>query len=293
MRWHALVLVSLLPAIAPAHAAALDRNDVEFASPGGKPLLLDLHVPDGAGPFAAAIIVHGGGFDMGDKRTFVGPLFPLLTDAGFAWFTVNYRLAPDYKITDAIEDVRSAVAWVRAHAAEYRVDPSRLALIGESAGGYLVGYVGADETPASRVAAVVDFYGPSDLVSIRVQRALYAQRFDAAKAAMHASRTGGLRYYGVERMDAAGHTRLESLSPIDHVHAGMPAFLLIHGDADEQVPYEQSPAFCDAIAAAGASCRLLTVPGGRHGMMNWEKDPAQAVWKPEMIAWLRWALAPR
>ncbi len=274
-------------ALAPCRAAALDRNDVPFASPGGRQLLLDLHVPDGPGPFAAAIIVHGGGFDMGDKRTFVGPLFPLLTDAGFAWFTVNYRLAPDYKIGDAIDDVRSAVAWVRAHAAGYHVDPARLALIGESAGGYLAGYVGANETPDTRVAAVVDFYGPSDLVSIRVTRALYPQRFDTAKAALHASRTGGLKYFGVDQLDAAGRARLESLSPIGHVHAGMPAFLLIHGDADEQVPYEQSPAFCDAIVRAGASCRLLTIPAGRHGMTSWENDPAKSLWKPEMIAWLK------
>lgn len=66
--------------------ASLDRKDVEFARPGGKPLLLDLHVPDGRGPFPAAILIHGGGFDEGSRSTNVRPLFDLLSDAGFAWY---------------------------------------------------------------------------------------------------------------------------------------------------------------------------------------------------------------
>jgi acetyl esterase len=75
-------------------AAPIDKKDVEFARPGGKPLLLDLHVPDGAGPFPAAILVHGGGFDEGSRSTNVRPLFDPLSEAGFAWFTIDYRLAP-------------------------------------------------------------------------------------------------------------------------------------------------------------------------------------------------------
>ena len=63
---------------------ALDLKDVEYAKPGGKPVLLDLHVPDGPGLFPAAILVHGGGFDEGSKSTNVRPLFEVLADAGFA-----------------------------------------------------------------------------------------------------------------------------------------------------------------------------------------------------------------
>ena len=81
--------LAIIPALACAAilwAAPLDNKDVEYARPGGKPLLLDLHVPDGAGPFAAVILIHGGGFDEGSKSTNVRPLFDPLTDAGFAWF---------------------------------------------------------------------------------------------------------------------------------------------------------------------------------------------------------------
>ncbi len=99
-------------------AAALDQKDVEYARPDGKPVLLDLHVPDGPGPFPAAILIHGGGFDEGSKSTNVRPLFDVLANAGYAWFSIDYRMAPEFRFPQAIEDVNSAIKWVKANAAE-------------------------------------------------------------------------------------------------------------------------------------------------------------------------------
>src|SRR5580693_5298746 len=82
-------------------AAANDQKDVEYANPCGKSLNLDLHIPDGPGPFPAAILVHGGGFDEGSKSTNVRPLFDPLAEAGFAWFSIDYRLAPEFKFPNA------------------------------------------------------------------------------------------------------------------------------------------------------------------------------------------------
>jgi acetyl esterase/lipase len=93
MRYFALTFVLAAALI----AAPLDKKDVEYARPDGKPVLLDLHVPDGPGPFPAAILVHGGGFDEGSKSTNTKPLFQPLADAGFAWFSIDYRLAPAAK----------------------------------------------------------------------------------------------------------------------------------------------------------------------------------------------------
>src|ERR1700722_11000879 len=81
--------------------AAMDQRDVEYARPGGRPVLLDLHVPDGPGPFPAAILIHGGGFDEGSKSTNVKPLFEPLANAGFAWFSIDYRLAPQFHFPEA------------------------------------------------------------------------------------------------------------------------------------------------------------------------------------------------
>src|SRR5213078_543255 len=100
-----------------ALAAAADQKDVEYARPGGKPLLLDLHVPDGAGPFPAAILIHGGGFDEGSKSTNPRPLMQPLADAGFAWFSMDYRLAPAAHLKEGYEDVQSAIKWLKANAA--------------------------------------------------------------------------------------------------------------------------------------------------------------------------------
>src|SRR5437588_5668360 len=138
-----------------AAAFGVEQNDVEFARPGGVPLALDLKVPDGDGPFPVAIIVHGGSFSHGNKRSYVTPLFDALSNAGFAWFTINYRLAPDYQFPAAFDDVESAVLWVKGNAAKYHVDERRIALIAESAGGYLVAYAGTLPNPGAHVAAVV------------------------------------------------------------------------------------------------------------------------------------------
>ena len=265
-------------------AAPLDRKDVEYAHPGGKPVLLDLHVPDGAGPFPAAILVHGGGFDEGSKSTNVRPLFDPLANAGFAWFSIDYRLAPQFHQPQATEDLDSAIRWVKANAAEYHVDPSKIALIGESAGGYLVNYAGTHETPATRVAAVVDFYGPVDYGKLAELR-----RFNMTAIDRHAANGSGIHFFGVDRLDPEGLAKLRSISPLFAVHKGMPPFLCIHGTKDDQVVYEQSTAMCEAMHKVGARCELITIEGGGHGMSGWRK-PEMQHWKPETIAGLKQTL---
>ena len=95
---------------------ALDQKDVEYGRPQGHALLLDLHVPEGAGPFPAAILVHGGGFDGGSKGTNVRPLFDVLANAGFAWFSIDYRMAPEFRFPQAKEDMEGAIRWLKENA---------------------------------------------------------------------------------------------------------------------------------------------------------------------------------
>jgi acetyl esterase len=262
-----------------------DKQGVEFAHPGGKALLLDLHVPDGAGPFPAAILVHGGGFDQGSRSTNVRPLFGPLADAGFAWFSIDYRMAPEFRFAQANEDMNSAIRWVKANAAKYHVDPSKIALIGESAGGLLVNYAATHETPETRVAVVVDFYGPVDYAKLALQRRDHPELFNMASINKHMSDGGGIRFFGVEQLDAAGLAKLRAISPLFAVHKGMAPFLCIHGNKDDQVSYDQSPAFCDAMHKSGVRCDLVTIEGGGHGMSSW-RAPEMQHWKVEMLAWL-------
>src|SRR4051812_31087651 len=118
----------LLLCVATVYGAAIDQKDVEYTRPGGKSVKLDLHVPDGSGPFPAAILIHGGGFDEGSKSTNTRPLFDVLANAGIAWFSIDYRMAPEFRFAQATEDVVSAIKWLKANAASYHVDSSRIAL---------------------------------------------------------------------------------------------------------------------------------------------------------------------
>ena len=282
--WRSGILV--LTCAASLSAAALDRKDVEYGRPNGKPLLLDLHVPDGAGPFPAAILIHGGGFDQGSKSTNVRPLFDPLAEAGFAWFSIDYRMAPEFRFPEASADVATAIRWLKTHAAEYHVNASKVALIGESAGGFLVNYAGTHETPDTKIAAVVDMYGPVDYGKLAEERRDHPERFNMTSINRHAANGGGIHFFGAEQLDAAGLAKLHSISPIFAVHKGMPPFLCIHGTKDDQVSYSQTVEMCDAMHKVGAKCEIVTIEGGGHGMSGWKADDMQH-WKPEMLAWLK------
>ena len=282
---------TLLLAISCAIAAAAptDRQNVEYGHPGETALLLDLHIPDGPGPFPAAILIHGGGFDEGSKSTNVRPLFEPLAGAGFAWFSIDYRMAPKFKFADTKEDVSAAIVWVKANAKKYRVDPARIALIGESAGGWLVNYAGTHETPETKVAAVVDFYGPVDYGRLALERREHPERFNMASINRHAANGGGIHFFGVDVLDDGGLKKLWSVAPLAAVHKGMPPFLCIHGTRDDQVSYDQTTIFLEAMRRAGVPCELITIDGGGHGMSGW-KAPEMQHWKAEMITWLKMAL---
>ncbi|MFZ3341163.1 MAG: alpha/beta hydrolase, partial [Terriglobales bacterium] len=156
----------LLMAAMDLRASGRSYADVEYSRPSGYSLQLDAHIPAGHGPFPAVIIVHGGAWVTGDRKRSVAPLFQPLSNAGFAWFSISYRLANviDSKtiptiaasaalLGGAVDDVRSAVAYVRTHAAEYNIDPNRIALVGESAGAQLSAVAALKPWPNGAVQA--------------------------------------------------------------------------------------------------------------------------------------------
>ena len=131
-----LATLSLFMPTVFAESAPISRNGIEYSKAAGVPLYMDAGIPEDAGSFPAAIIVHGGGWVRGNRRTDVAPLFNPLLEAGIAWFSIDYRLTNDIAQFGAgIEDVQNAIRYVKSHAAEFRIDPRRIALIGESAGG--------------------------------------------------------------------------------------------------------------------------------------------------------------
>ena len=259
----------LLMLVATARAEL--KTDIEFSRPGGVSLTLDAFVPEGQGPFATCILVHGGGFTGGDKTSFIKPLFEPLSQAGFTWFTINYRLAPTNRFPACVEDAETAIRWVKAHAKEYKVDPKRIAIIGESAGGHIVSLVGVRGQGATRVAAVVPFYAPHDLE-------FQVKARNAAGKSMEA-------LFGITELDEAAWKTLREASATSYLRKDLPPYLLLHGDADAQVPYEQSVKFAEKMKAVGASCDFITIKGGVHGMGGWAKLGSD--YQEQMIAWLK------
>jgi alpha-L-fucosidase 2 len=235
---------------------------------------MDVSAPAGANSVPAAIIVHGGAWVRGDRRIDVEPLFEPLSRAGIAWFSIDYRLTSDVsQFGDAIEDVEAAIRYVKSHAPEFGVDPNRIALIGESAGGQLAGMAALAGKPDISVAAVVALYAPTDLVSLAKQSTFVPKELrDSIQGTP---------------FEAFMLARLAQLSPLENIHPGMPPFLLIHGTADSLVPFEQSQAMCARIKSAGAKCELYAVPGGNHGIRWWESiAELRRPWKTEMVRWL-------
>lgn len=167
-----LILAALLAAWVASGRAELKKN-IEYGRVGDVPLLLDAQVPDGAGPFPIAILVHGGGWSSGDKSgsnrpgdgADISPWFDLFSGAGYVWFSINYRMAPQYPWPACRDDVDTAVRWVAAHAAEYKGDSRRIVLVGHSAGGHLAMFAATQPATAKYLRAAIGFAPVTDLVA--------------------------------------------------------------------------------------------------------------------------------
>ncbi|TQL54890.1 alpha/beta hydrolase [Subtercola boreus] len=194
--------------------------------------------------------LHGGAWRVGD-RTLAPDLQRYFADRGFAMVSIDYRLSGDAVFPAQLDDVRTAIRWVKEHAADYSFDPDAIGLWGSSAGGHLAALaaVTADAADiATAVHAVVDGYGAADLL---------APDQDVPP-------TVGLLGGPVqERRDLA-----IAASPARHVTSSAPPFLILHGGADPLVPASQSVTLFEALAAADVPATLYVIDGFGHGFFN-------------------------
>src|SRR5262249_40768357 len=171
-----------------------------------------------------------------------------------------------------VEDVHVAIRWVKAHAQEFNIDPNRIALVGESAGGQLVAQAAVLAKEDTRVAAVVPFYAPVDFIA------------DMERRGGLSTSMRGLFGRAEAKADETTLQLLREASPINHVRAGLPPFLLVHGTGDMSVLYSWSPQFQSKLKAVGVECDLITIPDGRHGMASWESFAPE--YKEQVADWL-------
>jgi acetyl esterase/lipase len=233
------------PAVAPSRLIYATRSGVELG--------LDFYPAQAAGPAPLVVMIHGGAWASGSSQD-LPALNGYLAGRGYAVAAISYRLAPTHPFPAARDDVTAAVAFLKERAAELAIDPTRIALIGRSAGGHLAllaGYASPD--PAIR--GIVAFYSPIDL------RYGYANPRNPAvidSRAMLGDFLGGSPELAGAAYDAA--------SPIRFVGPDTPPTLLIHGIRDEVVSFAESAMLDEKLAAAGRPHLLLALPWATHGM---------------------------
>lgn len=239
-------------------------QDLAYVTNGRSRQKLDLFIPDVGKKWPLIIWVHGGGFCTGSKKDHV-PLAYL--ERGFAVASLNYRLSQDAIFPAQIQDVKAAVRWLRANAKKYRLNPNRFGAWGESAGGHLVAMLGLTGNTntfdageyleiSSQVQAVVDYFGPTDFLQMDTQRLPRGMIHDSPDSPESKLVGGAIQ---------AHQDRVARANPITCVTRDAPPFLIVHGDRDPLVPYQQSVILNDALVAHGVPVSFYTVIGGGHG----------------------------
>ena len=245
----------------PATVAVKVQSDIIYSRAGGEELKLDVFFPTNAVGRSLPVVlyVHGGGWQTGTKSMLsIMPGPSELLRRGFLVVAINYRLAPQHKFPAMIEDAKCAVRFLRAHAKDFSLDPTRIGVMGDSSGGHLVALLGLTYPSAgfegegwtdqsSRVQAVVDLYGPTDFAN------------------------GNSNFITLKLIqDAFGATNttdpiLKSANPVTYVSSRAPPFLILHGDHDNLVDLQQSAELDTRLKAAGADSTFIVVTNLAHG----------------------------
>ncbi|WP_169513959.1 alpha/beta hydrolase [Agromyces subbeticus] len=268
-------------AVSPVELADGARQwaDLAYARLGGfRPLRLDLTVPPGADPTSpvpVVVYVHGGGFVHGSHH---GPMFGIaeaLVAQGIAVASVQYRLIGESQFPGPLHDVVSAVRWVRGVGREFGLDPDRVGIMGESAGGHLATFAGL-HTGDLQLEGVVGVVGPEPVVRAAVGWYPVTDfgRFDGEPFPV-ASPSAGTESPTAEEL-------ARWASPVTHVTARAAPMLLIHGDTDLEVDHGHSEALAALLTDSGVSVELVIVPGAGHVFAG--ADPAPIV--ARTVEWL-------
>jgi acetyl esterase/lipase len=247
------------------------ENIVYSCEPGYRPLFLDLRLPPPRNaPHPLIIWVHGGGWIYGSRRRlpphlFANAVHDQMLDAGFAVASVDYRLAREAGFPGMLLDVKAATRWLRGHSGQFDLDPERVILWGESAGGHLAVMAGVctklDGSPRTGEhldqpevpTAIVDWYGPADLTAM-TQADLGADSEEVGETADRPE---------VVLQQSSGWTYAE-LSATTYLRPDVPPVFVAHGTADQIVPFAQSRVLVAGLRSAGATVEYLEVAGADH-----------------------------
>lgn len=266
------------------------KTTAVYKTVGPCAVALDVFAKPSKTPRPAAIWIHGGALIMG-RRSGIDPrLRDALVERGYAVVSIDYRLAPETKLPEILEDVGDAVRWVREEGARrFTIAPEKIAVLGGSAGGYLTLTTGYRVAPRPR--ALVSFWGYGDIVGPwysqpdRFYRTMPLVPEDEARKAVGTEvlsasppKDNRGRFYlycrqnGLWPKEVTGHDPaaepdwFDPYCPIRNVDARYPPTLLIHGTKDTDVPYDLSKSMAEELARKGVPNDLITVEGAGHGL---------------------------
>ncbi len=258
-----LVLLAAHGTLAAADSNDVRQEDVVYAEVDGNKLPLRLFIPTDVKNPPLVVYIHGGSWRAGSYKNCE---LASLTEQGFAAASIEYRFTNVAIFPAQIHDCKGAIRWLRANAGKYGYDASRIGVTGTSAGGHLAvllgtsadvadleGTVGGNLDQSSRVAAVVDYFGPTDFV-------LRAKTHPERANAKGSSTFGLLGGPAIEKTEQA-----KRASGVTYVSADDPPLLIIHGDQDKSVYLDQSESIHKAYEAARLDVAMIVVPGGVHG----------------------------
>lgn len=240
---------------------------IEYANVDGKPLLLDLRVPDDNGLHPVILFLHSGAWISGERSG--GPAIRQVS-RGYAVASIDYRLAPQSTFPAPLEDCKAAVRWLRANASRYRLDANRVAVFGASAGAHLGALLATTrDRPeleglqlgnpqfSSAVRAVINFYGPTDLLRLDEQKLPCYPGLSANASFMPPSLLMGCPIQECRE-------KTETANPINYISDDDPPFLIMHGQLDCLVPWQQSRMLHEALTAKGIESTLVLLPTAQH-----------------------------
>lgn len=262
-------------------------RDIEYVRHGDQPMWLDLYLPaahPGSDPVPGVIVITGGGF-LAQNQSRYAHVAAYLAAQGYAAASISYRGTPEHRFRDSVHDAKAAVRWVRANAAQYGIDPQRLAALGQSAGGHLAGMLavtgGVEELEgddgqggvSSRIQAAVALAGPFDFISRLKDGGQQQSDPKAAKLLESKRRTNG-EWIGEPFSESS--TEWQAASPIRYVTRDDAPLLLIHCKGDGTVPWAQSLQMYEALHPLSPQTRLVLYEGGGHSVLATTKVNAQA-----------------
>jgi acetyl esterase/lipase len=261
-------------------------NDIAYAEKSGTQKL-DIYLPDkGTGPFPVIIAIHGGGFAAGSKND--KELAPMLQgiNHGYAVVTVDYRLSDEATFPAAINDVKAAIHFIKANAAQYNLDPDKTALWGASAGGNLASLAGTTggtnncyditlgyANVSDNVTAVVDWFGPANFSVLDEQNQASGISKKVDGVLIHSTNESfGSKYFGQNISKVPDLCR--QADPATYITSECPPFLVQHGTLDPVIPVQQSVDLANAIAKKAGQDRvtLTLLEGAGHGGERFENS---------------------